>query len=717
MTSEHDRTNPIGSSPPENPGEAAGFRALRPEETPRRRRVPGANAVNSAPEPPPDQTAPTLPNLNLPTPTIDRPTWRNADRAPRWQPLPPPDVARLQMAQLATFLAVPLLPLGLHTLWVTASYFWMRFATGVLHWRMGIPRYEFPVPGVLGALVGWGQSATALPGWLMPVAQWFDVLLLAGLTFWFAPLFLGLVLKTVYKMQPLSIARLAQVSPETQRRLQAGSPPIPQFGLLPNSAPIVFTYGHRASNTRIVLSQGLLDQLDDAEIAAICSGEASAIGPLNLGLMSWILALLQLPYLAYSLIAQLADWLTTWGSKQSLRAVEIVATVGVYILGVGASITYIVFTTMRWLGLWFTRQRSSVADHAAANITGNPNAQARALLKIAHGISHDVQTQGQTDFGLEAWELAMPVGYQQAVSCGSLLNVLPVEEALAWDWGNGQRHYLSFNNSHALLGGRLARLMQFAQQWQLPSELDMRQYAAVQSDRTTPTWLRLISAGLPFWGAAIGYGIALLLWAIAWIGFWIGFKQVAWLGSDFRPMYALPVIGFAIGTFLRFNQYFPDLPSQWLRRSPETAMDLAPLLTDAQALPDRANPTALSGQLLGRKGIANWLAQDVWLRTAQGMVRLHYPSAIGWLTNVFWAENRVTDLIGQAVHATGWLRRGATPWMDAEYLRNDYGKTRRGGHQIWSTIVAIAAIVIGLIWLGALEDLLSVITRWQHTRR
>jgi Zn-dependent protease with chaperone function len=721
MTSENDRTNPAGSSPPGNPGDAAGFRAFQPEETPRRRRGPGpignpavSHPPNATPEPHDDQTSPTLPALNSPTPTISRPHWRNADRAQRWQPLPPPDVARLQMAQLATFLAVPLLPLGLHTLWVTSHYFWMRFATGVLRWRMGVPRYEFPVPGFFGALVGWGQS---MPNWLVPVAQWCDVLLWAGLTFWFAPLFLSLVLKTVYKMQPLSIARFAQVSPETQRRLQSGRHPMPQFGLLPHAAPIIFAYGHRASNTRIVLSQGLLDQLDDAEIAAICSGEASAIGPLNLGLMSWILALLQLPYLAYGLIAQLADHLTTWGSKQSLRALEIIATIGVYILGVGASIAYIVFTTMRWLGLWFTRQRSIVADHAAANITGNPNAQARALLKIAHGISQDVQTQGQTDFGLEAWELAMPVGYQQAVSFGSLLNTMPVEEALAWDWGNGQRHYLSFNNSHALLGGRLARLMQYAQQWQLPGELDMRQYAATQSDRQSPSWWRLINAGLPFWGAAIGYGIAMLLWAIAWIGFWVGFKQVAWLGSDFRPMYALPVIGFAIGSFLRFNQYFPDLPSQWLRRPPETAMELAPLLADAQALPDRAKPTALSGQLLGRQGVANWLAQDLWLRTAQGLVRLHYPSAIGWLTNVFWAENRVTDLRGQAVHATGWLRRGATPWMDAESLRNDYGKTRRGNHQIWNTIVATMAIVIGLIWLGALEDLISVITRWQNTRR
>ncbi|NJN49768.1 MAG: hypothetical protein HC805_08410 [Alkalinema sp. RL_2_19] len=119
-------------------------------------------------------------------------------------------------------------------------------------------------------------------------------------------------------------------------------------------------------------------------------------------------------------------------------------------------------------GLWFTRQRSGIADHAAANLTGNPNGQARALLKIAYGISQDIQAQKQTDFVLEGFELAMPVGYRQAMTTGSLCGVMPIEQAIAWDWGNSQRHYLTFNNSHALLGQRLARLMQYAQQGNCP---------------------------------------------------------------------------------------------------------------------------------------------------------------------------------------------------------------------------------------------------------
>ncbi len=649
------------------------------------------------------------------------PQWRNAARAKQWSTLPLPELGRLQQAQLVTFLAVPLLPIGLHALSFTVAYFWMRFATTVLRLRIAVPSYQFPVPGVFGWGANWVQSGRSVADGWFQLAHGLDVLVLSALTFLAAPWFLGLGLKWVDRMQPLSLVRLGQVSPEAQRRVQTdcqqAQQPFPQFGLLPHAAPIVFTYGSGPKTARIVLSQGLLDQLDDAEIAAIVCGELRYIHPLNLGLMTWILALLQVPYLVYRLAAQAADVVTAWGQKSGNRALEILTIVGTYALGLVASIGYIGFTMLRPMGLWFGRQRSIVADHAAANRTGNPNAQARALLKLAHGISQDQQTQGQMDFGLEGYELAMPVGDRQATTLGSLLGVMAAESALAWDWGNGQRHYLSFNNSHALLGARLARLMQYAQQLNLPGELDMRAYGAAQAARKSPTWMQLIGSGLPFWGAAIGYGLALLLWAIAWLGFWVGVRQVAWLGSDFRPMYAFPLIGFGVGTLMRFNHYFPELPSAWLRRPPETFGDLGAIVQDPQALPDRAGPIALTGKLLGRSGVANWLAQDLRLECDGVRVRLHYPSVLGWLTNFGWADNRASDLRGQVVTVTGWLRRGATPWLDVERLRNNYGKTRWGGQQYWNVIVAIAAVTIGLVWLGVFEDLIAVIYRLQLPKR
>lgn len=747
MASHNDRPDAAESQQPSKPDntprvpDESGFRAFQPDEAKPRRRVsprvpqPASEAVSPINQPPAsvrstkpsdaneptDQLQPTDQTPQSPPPSAHFPAWRNADRAQRWSKLPLPDVGRLQIAQVATFLAVPLLPLGLHGLWFVATYFWSRFATTVLHWGMGIPSYRFPVPGIFHALVAWGNTTLPLPSALFGFAHILDVLLLMEVTFLGAPYVLELVLKHVYQMQPLSIARLGQVSPEAQRRIQTISQqrnqPLPQLGLLDTKAPIVFTCGTGAKNVRIVLSQGLLDQLHDAEIAAVCSGEMGHVRLLNLGLMTWIVTLIQIPYLLYRIAAELADYLATSAHRQKYQVVKFLALVGVYLFAFISAIGYIAFDLWRWSGLWFARERSVVADHAAANLTGNPNGQARALLKIAYGISLDIRTQQQTDFVLEAFELAMPVGDRQALTLGSLLGLMPVENALAWDWHNGQRYYLNWNNSHALLGKRLAHLRQYAEQWQLPQELAMEYDVEQQQTQRKPKWPQLLVSGLPFACAAIGYGLAMLLWLIAWFGFWLGLPQLAWLGSDWRLMYAFPLIGFGIGTLIRFNRYFPDLPSSWKRRPPKDVANLATLVQAPQALPHRAHPTALTGNLMGRRGVSNWLCQDLLLQSQQVLVRLHYPSYLGWLTNLLWADNRAIDLLDQHVSAIGWLRRGATPWMDVEILQNTSGKARRGGHQVWSVIVGIMAVAIGLIWLGGPEDLTSVLQRVEGLRR
>ncbi|NJN49767.1 MAG: hypothetical protein HC805_08405 [Alkalinema sp. RL_2_19] len=66
--------------------------------------------------------------------------------------------------------------------------------------------------------------------------------------------------------------------------------------------------------------------------------------------MSWVMALLQVPYLIYVMTAQLADYLVVWAGKQSHRIWEILPWVAVYLLGVISSIAYIAFNLLRWVG-------------------------------------------------------------------------------------------------------------------------------------------------------------------------------------------------------------------------------------------------------------------------------------------------------------------------------------------------------------------------------
>jgi Zn-dependent protease with chaperone function len=686
------------------------FRVIQPTDaTPRRRRAVHDGVENrqdmSEDMTQPQPTTPPPANPKTAKPQATKFHLRQADRAQRWQPFPPLKNGQLQQAQLLTVLALPLIPIGLHWLWSAFQMLCFNVGTRILRIGMTYPSYRFPVPGLFAGLGTWWQQ----PDWVINIAHGLDVVLLAGLTFWAAPYFLGWALQQFYGMTPLSLARLGQTSPEAQRRIQTACQqqkiPQPQFGLINHAAPIVFSYGALPQTTRIVISQGLLEQLDEAEIAAICSAEISQIHPLNLGVMTWVMAILQVPYLIYWGLAKVGDWVQAWGFKQTNRALAIGATGVTYVIAGVSSVAYGSFWVLRWAGLWLNRRRSFHADHAATNLTGNPNGQARALLKITHGISQAIQRQGYTDFLLEGWELLMPVGYSQALSLGSLFDQMPIAQALEWDLQNPQSQILTVNNSHALLGDRLSRLMHYAQSWQLAPELEL-----TSPNRQPLPWGHLLWAGLPFWGAAIGYLLAVVFWAIAWLTYFVNLRQLAWLGSDFRLFYGLLLLGFGVGTLLRFNDYFPDLPAMWHRR-PVESDDFAVLAQDSLALPNRSRPTTLNGKLLGRKGISNWLGQDLLLQTDRGVVRLHYLSRLGVIGNWAFGHNRPVDFVGQNVNVAGWLRRGATPWFDVELLRHSSGRISRGGHQIWSAALGAIAIGLGILWIGILEDLVSYIQK------
>jgi len=47
--------------------------------------------------------------------------------------------------------------------------------------------------------------------------------------------------------------------------------------------------------------------------------------------------------------------------------------------------------------------------------------------------------------------------------------------------------------------------------------------------------------------------------------------------------------------------------------------------------------------------------------------------------------------MGEQITLTGWLRRGATPWVDVHSLETINGKIIYGHHPIWSTVIALIA--------------------------
>jgi Zn-dependent protease with chaperone function len=621
--------------------------------------------VTSEPSTSVQQSAPqnvTAKSTSIPRSEILPFTWRNAERAQRWNALKPINPAKLQWAELGTAIALFATVYGLWVSIVMLPYGWFLLVTRIFRQSADIPNTTVPIGFLVAGLMAVWIGST----WI-----------------------LDQVLKWVYGSRPLTPGEIGHSSPETHRLLQRfchqRKIPVPQLGVLPTPAPLAFIYGCFPKFTRIVVSQGLLDRLADDEIAAIYAYELGHVAHWNVIWMSGLMAILQIPYSMHLISAIALDRLRHL-AQQSLAKTPIFARIfqfgATLLLGVSA-ISYGLFWLLRWSGLWLSKQRIIYSDRHACNLTGNPNALTRALLKIAIGTTQTIREHQKTDPILEGFELFTPLGYRSALTIGSLLDRVPLASLFTWERSHPHRHWLTLNNSHPLISDRLAQLSSNAQEWHLEPELD------IPAESPSRTRTPLFQLGAPFFGIAIGVGIAQVLWFVGQLVYFLGTSRLNWLASDYKLFVSFALLGYGMGTIVRFNRFFPEL------RNPER-LDLEALLTQPNLDPWHPQAICLEGTLLGRTDASNELAQDILLQTETGLIKLHFLSQLGALGNLILQPNRPIDLIGRSVTIRGWFRRGATPWIDVETIKLPNQSPLRAGHQVWSIWVAIGAIVLGL---------------------
>ena len=522
------------------------------------------------------------------------------------------------------------------------------------------------------------------------------------LLFVLSPWLIDWLLKLRYGLETLPLTDLFNRSQEAHKLIRNFSKKknLPNLTLkvIPLAVPVAMTYGCWPRFARIVVSRGLLDSLDEDEIATIYARELGHIERWDFLVMSFATVLLQVPYSLYWLSADGADRgaeLVQGGFPD--RVPQPAAKVLCYIIrGLGpvatviSSLAYGLFWLMRWCSLWVSRRQVYYSDRFACDLTTNPNALTRALLKITLGMATEIKEKGQTTTFLEGFDLLLPVGVKQGMSIGSVAKHASFESILQWDISNPYGQWLTVNNTHPLMGDRLQILGFYAKFWKLETELDWEVSQATKLNRQ-----KLLLLGAPFFGIPLGLALALAFWLIGGIFYVLNWWQVDWLWTDFWKDFSLlagcPAIGYSLGTIIRIDRFFPDIrPSKIL-----DAPSLPELLSSPEALPSDSQPVRIHGKLLGRKGTRGLLGQDLIIETSTGLVKLHHFSKSGPFGNLWPKSSRPCDLVGKSVTATGWWRRGATPWLDLDSLQAEGGKPIYSHHPIWSSIVAGACTFWG----------------------
>ena len=529
-----------------------------------------------------------------------------------------------------------------------------------------------------------------------------------GLLLASSPWLTDALLKLICGIEPLGGITLLKSSKEANRVIRSfckqQNMPAPILKLLPIDVPVAFSYGCLPRFARIVVSQGLLDQLTEDEIATIVARELGHIAHWDFAPMSLAVLVLQIPYMIYW---QVAYWEERLSALITIEFFRSVVKVLAALISAGS---YGIYKLLRWPMLWVSRHRVYLSDRTAAEITGNPNGLTRALAKIAIGMAKNIEQQQQTSFFLEGFDLLFPVGIREAVTLGSAGLHAPLEEILLWDVSNPFRNWLTVNSGHPLMGERLKLLALYAQFWKLETELDLASLGTLESTKGKFFLFNLFNSifragtnsragtgapplllqGAPFLGIPMSLAIVGVLWLIGGIFSRTSFWQLDWLWGDRSILWGCLPIGFCLGTLIRINDFFPDIPPRNIAEP-----SLPEILSNSETLPLDAQAVRLQGQLLGRAGMANWLGQDLILQTATGLVRLHYVSRFGPIGSLFPTPTRPSDLLRQSVVATGWLRRGANVAIDLETLRSEGGRVSHSGHPIWSAILAFGAAFWG----------------------
>lgn len=168
-------------------------------------------------------------------------------------------------------------------------------------------------------------------------------------------------------LPPSAVPGLHRAVRELGRRARLPRPP--RLWCIPDEAPEAFTVGGRA-DPALVLSDGLLTQLDQREVVGVLAHEVSHLraGDHAVLRVSTTVARLTLALAYLGLLALLT------GLHQPLRSTAAFA-------GLAAMLLFVPFLVIG-LQLALSRTREFDADLGAARLTGDPEALARALERV-----------------------------------------------------------------------------------------------------------------------------------------------------------------------------------------------------------------------------------------------------------------------------------------------------------------------------------------------
>jgi heat shock protein HtpX len=241
---------------------------------------------------------------------------------------------------------------------------------------------------------------------------------------------------------------------------------VPRIGIIHSGTPNAFSFGHVPSDSRVVVTTGLLEILTPDESNAVIAHE---IGHIE----HWDFVVMTIAALAPLLLYQI--YCFTDRINQT-RAVAYAA--------------YVCYIISQYVVLLLNRTREYWADHYSAEVTHAPGALSSALVKIAYGM---VKADGEFRESIQNADKSEKASLRRAHGLASSLSVMGISnlrsgsalalsaanpadaaEVMRWDLANPWARFYELSSTHPLTAMRVQALnadsvaMQKAVEYPLP---------------------------------------------------------------------------------------------------------------------------------------------------------------------------------------------------------------------------------------------------------
>lgn len=496
--------------------------------------------------------------------------------------------------------------------------------------------------------------------------------LVSALHFILGPWLMDLSLSWLYRMDWVGLEALPPHLQAFLRKLcHEQGMPIPRFGLIHDGAPQAFTYGHGPRDARIVVSQGLIDRLEERELEGVVAHEVGHA-------VHWDMALMTVAQLVPLVLYYVYRTLIEMKGRGRGAEARLAIAVGAYLL----------YMISEYLVLWLSRTREYHADRFGGEATGDPGALASALVKIAYGLAGQEPRAAAGEEEPNRQPRTEAIGALGIFDAGTARSLAiaaynpatarsrdPVDKtllagAMRWDLWNPWAGWFELNSTHPLTAKRLLHLSSQAEH--LGQEpyivFDERQPESYWDEFLVDLAVHLLPLAAPL--------------AMAGLLFLNGQGNLNVLGGLAAIAWGMAYAGQLL--FMYRDKFFPDA-------------SVAALLKAVKVSAARPVPCRLTGTIVGRGLPGYILGEDFVLDDGTGIMFLDYRQPLA-LWEALFGFLRADKFQGKRVTVSGWYRRAPTPFLEIAEIEAEDGTRSKS----WLPFAKLAMALLGALggaWL------------------